>query len=68
MSEHANKTGSEATSMAGAAATVQRWPKVVASPVLWESGAVAYRLGKAPRSPHRPRRLAPSPDQRAVLW
>lgn len=44
------------------------WPKVVAAPAVWESGAAASRLGRMPRPLYRPRRLAIDPGQRATLW
>lgn len=69
MSKHGTPSGSEtATSMDLTAATVRRWPKVIASPAVWESGAAAQRLGKAPRSLYRPRRLALSPERLSILW
>jgi hypothetical protein len=46
----------------------ERWPKIVAAPAVWESGAAASRLGRMPRSLYRPRRLAVDPAQRATLW
>ena len=65
MSKQKTQTGS--TSESTAAAT-PRWPKIVASPVTWESGATAYRLGRTLGTTYRPRRLAVDPVQRADLW
>ena len=61
-----NKQTTETGSASGStAASTQRWPKIVASPVTWESGATAYRMG---RTPAALRLRRPDPVQRADLW
>jgi hypothetical protein len=54
--------------MDATAATARQWPKVIASPAVWEGGAAAQRLGRMPRSLYRPRRLAISPERLSILW
>ncbi|HEX9737227.1 MAG TPA: hypothetical protein VGG06_35130 [Thermoanaerobaculia bacterium] len=69
MSKHATEPGTEGTSsMDATAATARQWPKVIASPAVWEGGAAAQRLGRMPRSLYRPRRLAISPERLSILW